>query len=264
MSTEKILWREKPGSIILLRDLASAMANGKRYERSASVQAEIRKMLPVAQSEWVAAAADLQSETLVYLIRQIRGGDQQLMGDLLDVLGRRIDRIARRLTGSLDALSREEIAQEVKTQIWELLLVEMPRKTDFLEVSFLASVQCRTINAVEKHNNSAMGRRGEIVVVDDGDDSESSVDLVADGRPGPAEILLRFQREVLLDKACRRVRDPRRLEALVLHVCFDWPVTSKNPETMDLVRHFNATPGQIKHWIKTALKTMRAAIGGDE
>ena len=252
--------------------LASVMPNGKSYERRADVEAEIETVWRLPESEWMAAAQDLQSETLVFLIRRIRGGDEEVAGHLVQELSKRTVRLVERWTSGLGPIAAETIASQVEIEVLELVLGGAPsRQSDFLEVAFRKAVARRTIDAVRKHNNSAMGRRCEIVAGvadhDAGDDIERPLELVVDDRPGPETILLQLQDEALrsewIRKACDAVKDPRRLEAVILHYGYEWPITSKDPDKPDLARRFNATPRQIKYWIAKALEAMRAAMGDD-
>src|SRR5579862_4933166 len=55
---------------------SSSKAKGKTLERWLDIEAEIERMLGLHQSEWIAEAEELQSETLVFLIRYIVQGDQ--------------------------------------------------------------------------------------------------------------------------------------------------------------------------------------------
>ena len=243
------------------------MANGKAYERRADVEAEIQRVLCLHQSGWIAEAEDLQNETLVFLIRQIDRGDQELFGPLLQELSRRIVRLASRWAQGFDKITTENIVMQVEIEILELVLAETPsRQSDFLEIAFAKAVERRTIDAVMKHNNSPMGRRGEIVAEadDDGDDFdeiERPIERAADGRPSPEAIVLQLQDEARrrewIQKACDAVKDPRHLVAVILHYGHGWPITCKDPGKPDLARYFDVKPRQIKYWIATALETMR-------
>src|SRR5262245_30965033 len=74
--------------------LASRKKDGRPYERSANVQAEIRRVLSLPQSNWATEAESLQNETLVFLIRRTHGADEELCGSLLEELRTRIlDRV---------------------------------------------------------------------------------------------------------------------------------------------------------------------------
>src|SRR5437667_1423457 len=88
--------RQEPGSLAPVEPLTSKTADGKSYERSASVQAEITRTLAIHPLEWLRQAPDLQNETMVHLIRQSRDRDSDLIGHLMQVLSKRIHRLARR------------------------------------------------------------------------------------------------------------------------------------------------------------------------
>ena len=258
----------KSGLLARVQPLRSSRADGKPYERSATVQTEIGRILCLPQSDWIAEAEDLQNETLVFLIRQTRRADPQLYDRLFQELSKRITRLARRSVRGFDRTTAQEIVLKVEIDILELVLAEEPsRKTDFLEIAFAQAIERRTLNAVRNHNNSPMGRRGEILADatnEDGDEIERPIELAADDRPGPEAVLLQLQDEArrpeLLQKAYDAVEDPRHLEAVILHYSHGWPITCKDPGKKDLARHFNATPRQIKYWIATALKAMREAL----
>jgi len=229
------------------------------------VQTEIGRILRLPESDWIAEAKDLQNETLVFLTRQIRRADEELYTRLLQELSKRIIRLARRWVRGLDRITAEDIVLKVEIDILEFVLTEKPsRKTDFLEIAFAQAVERRTIDALRKHNNSPMGHRGEILT-DATDEDGDAIERAADDRPGPEAILLQLEDEArrpeLLRKACDAVKDPRHVEAAILHYGHGWPITSKDPTKSDLERQFQATPGQIKYWIAAALKAMREAIG---
>ena len=221
------------------------------------------------ESDWIAEAKDVHNETLVFLIRHIRRADEELYSRLLQELGKRIIRLARRWVWGLDRTTVEDVVLKVEIDILETVLVEKPsRNTDFLEIAFAQAVECRTIDALRKHNNSPMSHRGEIVTDGSdevGDEIERTIELVPDDGPGPEVILLQLEDEArrpeLLRTACNAVKDRRHVEAAILHYGYGWPITSKDPTKSDLERHFQATPGQIKYWIAAALKAMREAIG---
>ncbi len=233
------------------------------------MQTEIGRILRLPESDWIVEAKELQNETLVFLIRQIRRADEELYRRLLQELSGRIIRVARRWVRGLDRIAAEDIVLKVEIDMLELVLAEKPsRKTDFLEIAFAQAVERRTIDALRKHNNSPIGHHGEILTDatdEDGDEIERTIELAPDHRPGPEAILLQLEDEArrpeLLRKAYDAVKDPRHVEAAILHYGRGWPITSKDPRKSDLERHFQATPGQIKYWIAAALKAMREAIG---
>ena len=249
--------------------LASSTADGKPYERSATVHAEICKMLSLPQSCWIREAENLQNETLIFLIRQTHHAEDELRGQLLEELRKRIMGRARRFVQSLDDLAAEEIVLNVEIEILEAVLTNGPsRKADYLEIAFAQAVERLTIDATRKHNNSPMGHRGEVVADatdEDGDPIERPIEFIPDDRPNPEDTLLNLQREnrrhELLRRACDAVKDRRRLKAVILHYAHGWPITSKYRGKPNLSRHFRANPRQIKYWIATSLDEMRAALG---
>jgi len=251
------------------------MANGQAYRRWADVEAEMQRMSRLPQSDWLAEAEHLQSETLVFLIRQTRRASQELYGRLVQELSRRMVRIANRWAQGLDEITTEEIVSQVEIKVLQLVLADTPsRQSDFLEGAFGKAVERFTINAVEKHNNSVLGRRGDLVApVDPENDEEfeeieGPIELAPDDRPGPEAVFLQLQDEArrpeLIRKACDAVKDPRRLEAVILHYVDGWPVASRDPNQPDLERHFHASSRQIKRWIAAALKAMRNAVGDEK
>lgn len=257
---------DSPGPV---EPLTSLNKDGKPYERSPAVQAELSRILSLHQFDWIAEVGDFRNETLVYLIRKNRCGDPELYGRLFQELSTRITRIVRRNAWGLDRFSAQDIILKVEIQIIELVLAEKPsRKTDFLEVGFAEVVERRTLDAVRRHETRPQGKRGEIfpgATDEDGDEIERPIELAADDRPGPEAILLERQdaalRKKLIRKARDAVKDPRHFEAVMLHKGEGLPITSKDPTKPDLERHFQERPRKIKHRLAAAMKAMRKALG---
>ena len=246
------------------RRLASAKASGKPLERWGDIEAEIERMLGLHESEWIAEAEDVQSETLVFLIRYIRQGDQEVYGRLMTELSRRIAHLVDRFTQTLDEVQAEYIAMTVEEHILRLVLIEKPtRQSDYLEVAFTKAVQRRATDAVRRYQNSVMGaHRGELVPdpgdidLEDSEELERPIEFARDPGHTPEIAVLIAD---LAQKASGAVKDPRHLEAVILHYGHGWPVESSDPKKDDLVHYFNATARQIKYWIKKAIEAMRQA-----
>ena len=62
-------------------------------------------------------------------------------------------------------------------------------------------------------------------------------------------------------KAVESVKDRRHVDAVILHYVRGWPITDHDPTKPSLERHFGKSGRQIQNWIKSALATMRVAIG---
>jgi hypothetical protein len=254
-----------------IRELASSSGNGKAYERWKDIDKEIRRICRLNQSDWIAQAPQLPTEALVFLIKQTHRAEPDVAGALLQDVSKRTLRQVRRKVKGLDPMQAEHIALKVEESILLLLLSEEPsRQADFLEIAFAKSVEQRTLDEIRKLKNSTLlGHRGEFRP-EAGDTDVSELEgkrpllLARDSRPDPLQIFLeaedKAQVQALIEKASGAVKDPRHLEAVVLHFCHGWPVESKKG-IADLVSHFNVTAQQIRKWIATALKEMREALG---
>src|ERR1051326_6538695 len=241
--------------------------DGKPYVRSAAILAEIARMLFLPHSAWITEAADLLNETLVFLIRLSRRADPEVYGQLFQQLSTRITRLARRWVRGLGRAGQEIV---LKVEIVERVLAEKPTlQTEYLEVAFAKAVESLTVAAVRRHRLSPFGgRRGEILpgaTDEDGDEIERPLELAPDDRPGPEEVLLdlwdRESRDQVIDDAKNAVKDPRDLEAVLMHHCDGVPIVSKDPAKSDLVHHFQESEGQIKHRLARGLRAMRRRLG---
>jgi DNA-directed RNA polymerase sigma subunit (sigma70/sigma32) len=208
----------------------------------------------------------LSSETVVFLIRQVRGDDLDLFGRLVGALSGRTARIAKCWAQGFDKGTTEEIVLQVEIKIIELLLAKTPsRQSDFLEVAFGKAVERQTINAVAKRKRSPLALLKHAPACDDAAQSERPTEEIEDERPSPEEIFAeleaKIQRPELIKKASAAVTDHRHLEAVILRHVRGWPITDKDTTKPSLARHFGKSEKQIRNWIKDALEAMRAAIG---
>src|ERR1051325_6006699 len=242
------------------RPLTSKTALGLTYERPEATETEIGRMLCLPHSEWMAAAPGLRHETLVYLIREINGRNDELFGALAGELSKRVARLASGCAQGFDQITTEDILWRVEKHIFDLVLAEIPfRQSEFLEIAFGQAVERHTNDAVDRHNASTWGRPGDVdtgPIDDDDEEIERPIEYVADDGPGAEAILLQLEdvavRRKWYRKARRAVKDPRHLEAVTLFYCEGYPVESQDED--DLVHYFNATARQIRHWIDTAMK----------
>ena len=248
------------------------MVDGKPYQRRADVEAEILRARNCPLAEWAGMAesrgdARLSNEALVFLIRQIRSGDRDLLGRLVHELGMRTVRIAERWAQGFDRDTLDEIVWTVEEEIVDLVLAEIPsRQSDFLEVAFGKAVERRTINAVQKRRHSPQPLR-HILAANPHEETEPErpTEQVPDERPGPEEIVAQLENEAqrpeLITKAHAAVKDPRHIEAVILRYVYNWPMVDKDPNKPTLTRHFGKSARQIQNWLADALEAMRAAIG---
>ena len=245
--------------------LTSKKANGKPQERPQAVEAQIREMSVLPQSERLAAVPKLKNEVIVNLIRESRRSGEELYIRLFQELSRRILWLAAPRVCRLAPGTADEIVMKVEIEIVILVLAEKPtRESDFLEIAFAQAVGSHTVDAIRRHNNFPMGQRVEFRPgATDEDDDE--VTLAVDHRPNPEERLLHLEegnhRHQLLQTACDAIPDRRQLEAVILYYAHDWPIISTDPKKASLVRRFRKTEGQIKYWLITGMKAMRDALG---
>src|SRR2546421_1439560 len=116
---------EQPsGPLAKVRPLTSTTKDGKRYKRSEAVEAEIARYLGLHESDWVAAAPDLQNETLVYLIRQIYQGNKEIFGLLVGELITRLVRMIGTWSRGFDTVPAGEISWKVEEEILKLVQAE--------------------------------------------------------------------------------------------------------------------------------------------
>jgi hypothetical protein len=257
--------RQEPGSLAQVEPLTSKTADGKPYERSASVQAEISRTLALHSPEWLRQAPDLQNETLLYLIRRTRDRDQELYGGLMQVLSKRIHRLARSRLRAFDKFTAEELILQVEIEIIEVVLAKTPSlRSEFLEIAFAAAVIERTWKAIRAHKRSPAGDRGDIspgATDEDSDEIERPIELVPDGRAGPEAIALESAQ---WDKVRALVKDPRQADAVILHFRDEMPIRSSDSNELDLMRYFNASEGQVRYLLRAGKKVIRRLFGGQK
>src|SRR5207244_1623346 len=214
--------------------LVSSTKDGKSYERPAHIREEIGRILSLPRSRWVAEAKELQNETLVFLVRRTHRVNDEVCGDLLKQLQKRIRERTRPFAVGLHDLDKEELLSNVEIRVLELVLTEeRPRKHDILEVAFAQAVDRLAQDLLKKQSKSLTFNRAEIdadCTDEDEEEAERPIEFVPDPGPGPEDIVLdlddRFHRHRLLRKALRAVKDPRHLEAAILHYAYGVPITS--------------------------------------
>jgi hypothetical protein len=255
----------------LVPRLTSSKEDGTPYKRFPDVENEIARALSYPRAEWlrmVEGRGRLSRETLVFLIRQLSDSDRDLCGRLIQELCKSVVRIAQEWARGFDRITTDELLLKVEIEIIELVLAETPsRQSEFLEIAFADAVKKRTINAVDKRKNSPMPLRMQSGG-DPGSDKieiENRAEQVPDEDPTPEQLAEQQENKVrlreLIGKAGAAVKDPRHLEAVILHHVRDWPLTSKDQSTPTLARHFGMSGRQIQNWINNALAVMRTAIG---
>jgi hypothetical protein len=253
----------KPGSLAPVEPLTSRTADGKLYERPAWVHAQIGRMMALHPSEWLREGRDLQNETLVYLIRRSCDRDSELMGELTLVLSKRIHRLARAWLRSFSKDIAEELILKVEDELFDLVMAQKPSlRSEFLEIAFAEAVKERALKARRAYKRSPAGQRGEVApgaIDEDGDEIERPIELAPDSRRSPQAIALE---NAQFDKLRNAMQDPRQFDAVRLHFVEEMPIRSSDPKEMDLMRHFNASEGQVRYLLRAGKKAIRKFLGG--
>ena len=196
-----------------------------------------------------------------YQIDAIVAENEDILGRLVLEFGKRTARISNRRAQSFSNVVRDEIVGQVELEILELALEETPsRQGEYLEISFAQAVRLRTADVIRKQRASSLGKRGEIVETagednNHGDELEA-VERTPDDRPGPEETVMQLE---LIQKAYEAVKDPRHLEAIILHYLEGWAFSESDRSKPDLERHFNKSRRQLQNWMNASLKAMSEA-----
>lgn len=247
--------------------LKARKLDGTLYRRRDDVDAEIVEMLSLRQSERAARLRKMQSETIVHLIRRMLRSKKSVYGVFVKELNRRTVRIAKSFSRELDKTTRQDIAGTVENDILTVVLSEKSsRKTEVLEVAFAAAVQKRTLNIVRTYEHSVWAHTADILQppadeIDDADEIERPIELVADDRDGPEVLAIRRLDSARIRSAYAAVTDPLDLKVLQLHIEQGRPICSKDPGKPDVVGELGESRGQVNYRWSTALKQIRKALG---
>src|ERR1051325_7482323 len=188
----------------ILPELKSWSPSGKKYSRTSSVNDEIQMMMRRHQEEWILEAADLKSETIVFLMRLVRRANQQLFYEFFQELCARIARITRRWAAvhGIDPKDIPGIIADLALNILELVLAERPcRQSEVLEFAFGQAIKNRALNLARKHQNSMQAHMDYIDV---------PTDYVEPVTPNPEAVAIN---NVLMDRAWAVIDDPRIFQA---------------------------------------------------
>jgi DNA-directed RNA polymerase specialized sigma24 family protein len=251
------------------------MKDGTAYRRWKDVEFQIARISLPPKRDWMKELATLHSETIVSIVRELNGADDETASQLFQELSRRIYAIARRWLRNLDKFTAQGIILQVEIEIMELILAPKPtRQSDFLEIAFAKAVEHRIIDALRKHKKSVFGHRGELQHeamdedYDENEEDERPIERVVDSRPDTEAVILALEDEVrrstLVETAKAAVKERRWLEAVILHYVDGWPVTSTDPNTPSLVRRYKTTRWKVRHGMDQVLEAMRTVLGVEE
>lgn len=248
----------------VLRPLTCAKKDGKPYKRFDDVETEILKTLAVTPSEW--NPAKLKSQTLVYLLRWLmQRRDIETIGRLVDVLGRRICRIASDFARELPNSVAEEFVNNIAADINILIFQNNPtRRGEYLEINFRGMVEGISTNARVKLNarlakeisNSELSKPTS-------EEGEQQIYDPLDETPLPDEqvIINELVKPEMIQRLLIAITDPRHREAVILRYLKGWPITAKKAEAPSLITYFKVKDRTIRNWLATARKQMGTVLG---
>ncbi|MFO0796109.1 MAG: hypothetical protein U0804_01465 [Gemmataceae bacterium] len=243
-----------------LRPLTKVRKDGKPYARYADVEAEIRHVLATDPPGW--SPVGLKSETLVYLVRELRWNPERddVLGRLVNQLGRRAGVIARDYTGRYPQAVRNEIEETVESKVVELLFALRPStKSENLEVNFRTTVECLVLNEIRRNKRNPRPRQfAPLGDSAEGEpESQDQGDAIPDTQPGPSELA---EVRDLLRRGLDAITDPRHREAVILRYEKGWQV-GDGDQTETISYQLDVSRRQIQEWIRAAVAQMRQALG---
>jgi len=272
IDTDAALSTNRKRSRSVVPRLVSRNKGGGRYVRHPRVKAEIQRLLGLGQSQWRGQAADLQNETLVCLIHLMRDDNSEVRGALIWELLKRVRSRARKHRAGTRKFDMEQFASNAEMHVLKLVLSKEPsRERDFLEMRFGWELK----NLLNKLWGQFKDSVGDIVEIrrwspgahdepEDGEITRQALEQVADPAAGPLDNLLNIdmtkRRHRLLQRLLAAVTDPRHLKAVILHYAHGIPIASSKRGKDCLTRRFRKEQWEIKQWIATAMKEMRAAL----
>lgn len=265
----------RPEPVKQLRPLTKRTKDGKPYERSQEVEAQILSCLQLppeliveqAQLRDYRAAGFLSEECLIYLIREYhRQNAEEIVWSLLDILFRRCSRFIENKLQSLESPLAEEAYDEVIEDLLGEVLDLESNRGDFMQVRFWVVLKRITISAYGRYISQQsfvkktvpLSLTGEYGFDDENDsphDGTMERDM-PDQSPSPEDFAM--YQEVL-----NAIEEPYRT-AFVLQRLHGWPIESNDPDEPTISRYFGKTPRTIRNWLASVdekLQPLRAEKG---
>ncbi len=238
--------KPETGGGATLRPLTAYDALGRPYARPPAIQDEIETVLGLESEALVASADNLRDETLVYLIRERRRGqDWATAEQLARVL---IERCRRVLLGTLHSLPldvRDEAIRTVLQQLFARITDLDDDRGDFYQVRFALGIKRLGTSAFRQCVLTlARDRLREQQNAGPGDSRDASFDPYQ--WPEDAVDLQDAR------KGLEAIKDERHREAFLLHKVHDIPIESDDPEMATISRRFGVSPRTINNWLSQA------------
>jgi len=264
--------RQERGPSLSPLPLVCRKKNGTRHKRPKHIQAELHSILPRDPQEWMGRIGSFQNETLACLIHLTHDGHPNVCGMLIEELRKRINYRALKFCDQMDDYDKEQFCSEIEIQILKLLLSKEPSaEGEILEFAFGRALQNLALNQLKKFKRSVAGNLVDFSVeytnVEGAGEHEGieRLKFLPDPSSGPEEKLLDLDmakhRHRQLKKALDAVEDVRHRKAVILHHAYGIPIASCRRGQDCLTRRFRKDAREIKYWLETAMRQMRAARG---
>jgi hypothetical protein len=244
--------------------LTCCRKSGEPYTRHEGVEAEIAHALGMSHTVWCDQVWRI--ETLVHLIRlRRRDNDPHVLGMLTYQFFEQVKPIVDRWSRGYGTADSEEIQIAVANELGNLLNEAPPSRTaEYLEVDAATIVKQATLRAIGPDRPKA--REFQSADRDEDGRYTQTVDRLGSEAPNPVEQLLAKAEEEAGGalRYLNAVTDPRHREAFILRHIYNWPLKDGPDGAPTLCERFKpVSDRQIRNWINTAIKQMRAAHGAE-
>jgi len=244
--------------------LTCCRKSGEPYTRHEGVEAEIAHALGMSHTVWCDQVWRI--ETLVHLIRlRRRDNDPHVLGMLTYQFFQRVKPIVDRWSRGYGTADSEEIQIVVANELGDLLNEAPPSRTaEYLEVDAATIVKQATLRAIGPDRPKA--REFQSADRDEDGRYTQTVDRLGSEAPNPVQQLLAKAEEEAGGalRYLNAVTDPRHREAFILRQIYNWPLKDGQDGAPTLCERFKpVSDRQIRNWINTAIKQMRAAHGAE-
>lgn len=187
------------------------------------------------------------------------------IGRLVDVLGRRICRIASDFAKELPKSVADEFVNNIAADINILIFETNPtRRGEYLEINFRGIVEGISINARAKLNsrlaNEVSTSQLSKPMSDEGE-QQAYEPLDENALPDEQAILNELSKPEMIQRLLGAITDLRHREAVVLRYLKGWPVTAKQVDAPSLITYFKKKDRTIRNWLATAREQMGTVLG---
>jgi len=241
-----------------VRPLTRHANTGSLYERSPEVEAQLRRVLALEETEVMKALqpdyksdAHIKDEALCYLIRErLRDGRQESANAVTEVLlQRHAATIRRRIRlAGIDERHREDCDGEITTRLLTELFDTDSDRSDFAQVRFglyFEKLSNGVITRFRKTQQREQQAASAVYTQDDGAKEIDLLDTLADERALSAE-----ERAEMRDALAHLSKDLR--EVYTLRYFDGWQIESASTSEPSISRHLGVTSRTVRNRLREA------------